>query len=300
MFEVIEDDPDRGVEVGDVGEVGVAPGVAGIVEVLVAVGGGDADVGRVVGEEEEERRALRSHAVEPADRVGADDVAGVALERAHGLAGHGEEVTGMLLGVHLELAGEVGVLLRDDAVREALLAGKGSGPARPGGGILPVRAVEVPLAEDARAVAAPGEQLGDRDLRTVEERLLVAREIVDVEVDRGAGGDPAGQESGAGGRADGRRRVVVGEDEALRGEAREVGGADVGVSEYGERFEAEVDVAVAEVVDEDDDDVGRGAAGGRVRIREREAGECCGEDGEAKKGHRRVRERPRRGSRGGR
>jgi len=160
------------------------------------------------------------------------------------------------------LLGEV-VAFDEDAVAEAFEGGVGVVEAvglRERGVADVAAAAHVPFAEVAGRVAGMLEGAGDAGGVGVEP---VAHAEIGVGLARGeegvdevAGGILAGGDGDAGGRADGRGDVELGEEGALRGEAIDVGGGDVAVA-------GDAEVAEAEVVDEDEEDVG--AAGGLGR-----------------------------------
>ena len=213
---------------------GVVRGVAGAVgevEEVGAVGGGGAVVGDVadgaVGEigVEEVGRAV-------AEFDGRIDAVAVL-----------EEIGGEVVGV----AAEVAV--------EAVEAAAGGPVGGRGGGVLFLLRDEVPFADGGGAVAAGAEEFGDgRGFRG--EAAAAMRETVGEfgdDADAGAVGIAAGEQGGAGGRANGKRGEVR-VPHAAGGEAVDVGRGD------GRAVAAEL--GEPDVVEDDEQDVGR--TGGRA------------------------------------
>ena len=126
-------------------------------------------------------------------------------------------------------------------------------------------AAEVPLAEDRRAVAVFPERFGERHLVQRQGRQLLGAQHL-LEGMLPAARQPvrqaqpcrvlAGQERGARGRTDVRRRVRIGEAHAPLGERVDVGRLVERAAEY-------ADVAPAQVVHEEEDDVRRLLSGSR-------------------------------------
>ena len=105
-----------------------------------------------------------------------------------------------------------------------------------------------PLADERRAIAARPEDLGHRDVAVLERQLAVAADAAVARVQ-------PGHQGGARRRADGAARVVLREPRALRGQAIDVGRAELLLPVRGE-------VTPAEIVGVDEDDIGRARGGG--------------------------------------
>ena len=243
--------------VGELAEV-FGEGVVGDLEREVRDGGGDVA----------EKGAILVGADEGAGLF-ADEIGGVDLAGEGGVGGGRGEVGA---GCEFLVRGEFGVADFDvplvvPEVRRVEVVGDGLA-------VVAVEAVETllernavgagpaeaPFAETAGRVARGLEEFGERDGVGGDGELALGLHLA-VVADERVAGMLARHEHAAGRGADVVAGVVVGELQALGGEAIEVGRADDFLTERAE-------VAVAEIVGEDEDDIGRarrrgGRGGGR-------------------------------------